>query len=359
MKTQILLVRHGETEWTAEDRFNGRTDIRLSENGKIQAHNLGIALEHDDIAICFVTPLQRTQETARLAVGDRNIEIVSKPQLIEIDYGLWEGLSRSEIMEKYPREWVRWNADPAAIPPPRGESGYEVAGRCIPAVEQMVEEYANKTILVVAHNTINRILLAHALGIPISEHRRKLLQLPSGLSRIDVNENGEMRVVLLNDVSHFGDPRSPAAPRMSRTEVRVTSPTESRTQGAIDTGGGAYIGGGVQTGGGKFIGRDDYSKTGLSGEEIQQLFQGIYASVEQKQDISAEEKSDIKSELDEVKDELAKGEKADETFLQRRLRNIGRMAPDILEITLATITNPLAGFSMVARKVAEKLKQAQ
>lgn len=355
MNSHILLVRHGETEWTADDRFNGRTDIPLSERGRIQAHNLGLALRHDDIAVCFVTPLQRSQETARLALEGRNIGLIINPNLIEVDFGNWEGLSRQQIKSQFSREWERWSADPAGNAPLHGESGYQVAARVIPALNEIVSQYTGKTILIIAHNTVNRIILAHVLGLPLSEFRRKIQQLPSGLNRIDVSETGEMRVILLNDVSHFDDPSSHAAPRMSRTRDdnhKATSP-----QSVINTDGGAFIGGGVNTGGGKFVGRDDHSKTGLSAEEIQLLFRDIYSAVEQKPNISSDEKADIKTELDEVKQELAKGDKVDETFLQRRLRNIGRIAPDILEVTLATMANPVAGFGLVAKKIADKMKE--
>lgn len=355
MNTHILLVRHGETEWTADDRFNGRTDIPLSEKGKIQASYLGLALRNDDITVCFATPLQRTQSTARLALEGRNVDIIINPQLIEADFGAWEGLSRQQIKSQFPKEWERWNADPAGNFPLRGESGYQVAARVIPALNDIIAQYAGKTILIIAHNTVNRVILAHVLGLPLSEFRRKILQLPSGLNRIDISKGGEMRVTLLNDVSHFDDPNSPAAPRMSRTgEVDTNSISP---QSVIKTDGGAFIGGGVNTGGGKFVGRDDHSKTGMSAGEIQFLFRDIYSTIEQKQNISPDEKVDIKTELDEVKQELAKGDKADETFLQRRLRNIGRIAPDILEVTLAMMANPAAGLGLVAMKIADKMKQ--
>lgn len=356
MKTHILLVRHGETEWTADDRFNGRTDIQLSESGRIQARNLGIALRYDDIAVCVVTPLQRSQETARLALEGRNVAVINKPDLIESDFGEWEGLSRREIKEKYPLEWERWNADPAGYAPTRGENGYQVAARAIPALNEIVAHYTGKTVLIIAHNTVNRILLAHALGIPLPEFRRKLLQLPSGLSRIDISEVGEMKVILLNDISHFDDPNNLDAPRMSRVKETIKPEKTITPQSVISTDGGAFIGGGVNTTGGKFVGRDDHSKNGLSADEIQLLFKDIYSAIEQKQNITLDEKADVKTELEEVKQELAKGEKADETFLQRRLRNMGRIAPDILEITLATMANPVAGLGIVAKKIADKMK---
>ena len=125
---------------------------------------------------------------------------------------------------------------------------------------------------------------------------------------------------------------------------------------SINTNGGSYVGGNVNTGGGKFVGRDDYSQSGLDSDEIKILFETLYTKVDQQPGLSSDEKTDLKAEIEELRAELAKKEQANESFLMRHLRNIARMAPDILEVTLATITNPAAGFGLMAKKVAEKAK---
>jgi len=134
---------------------------------------------------------------------------------------------------------------------------------------------------------------------------------------------------------------------------KVTSTTQH-----INTGGGAFVGGRVNTSGGKFVGRDDYSTTGLSGEEIAKLFESIYAKIEARLSTSEADKADLKAEVKDVQAEVAKGEKADEGFLTRHLRNIGRMAPDILEVVLATLANPAVGLGMVGKKITERAKGA-
>ncbi|HNT24182.1 MAG TPA: hypothetical protein PKM21_07450 [Anaerolineales bacterium] len=124
----------------------------------------------------------------------------------------------------------------------------------------------------------------------------------------------------------------------------------------VTTGGGAYIGGNAHIEGGKFVGRDDYSQQGLSLDDVKALFQDIESRVESHPNLTAEDRADIKAELEELIKELTKGEKMNESFVQRRLRNLGRMAPDILEVTLATIANPVAGLGVAAKKIAEKIK---
>jgi len=148
----------------------------------------------------------------------------------------------------------------------------------------------------------------------------------------------------------------------------------------VHTGGGAYIGGSVNTGGGDFVGRDKIIKADRGGVAIggnvtnsnivtgdknvvgstvnlqEQYIQQIYEAIEAHPDTTPLDKEDMKAAVEEIQQEGQKDSEADETFIARRLRNIQRMAPDILDVVLTTIANPLAGFGMVARKVAEKMQ---
>jgi len=124
----------------------------------------------------------------------------------------------------------------------------------------------------------------------------------------------------------------------------------------VDTGGGAYVGGKVSVEGGDFVGRDQVKTVGLSGPDVAELFKPIYAAIEARPDTPLEDQADMKAEVEEVQAEVAKGEEADEGFLARRLRNLKRMAPDILEVALATLADPAAGLGTVASKVATRMK---
>jgi len=162
--------------------------------------------------------------------------------------------------------------------------------------------------------------------------------------------------------SHWGytfrKPNVHFSSRESHTESAMDQESSKPNQPTVNTGGGAYIGGGVDTGGGKFVGRDDRSTTGLSGDEVTRLFESIYARIDARPDTGEADKSDLKAEVQEVQAETAKGDQANEDFLTRRLRSIGRMAPDILDVVLATLSNPAAGIAAVVRKVAQKVKES-
>lgn len=128
--------------------------------------------------------------------------------------------------------------------------------------------------------------------------------------------------------------------------------------------------------GGDYIGRDQKISAGngsvviggnVSGSTIvtgnqnvvtsgTNFFSPIYQAIEERKDLTPNAKADLKAEIQDVEAEVKKGEQADETFLARRLRNIRRIAPDILDVVTATLTNPAAGFSLIARKVAEKAR---
>jgi len=129
--------------------------------------------------------------------------------------------------------------------------------------------------------------------------------------------------------------------------------SDKKQPSRINTGGGTYIQGDVNTGGGDFVGRDKYV---INQTEMKQSFTHIYTIIEQHPKLPPQDKADLKAEAKDLETELQKGDQADETFLERRLRNIKRMAPDILEVILATLANPAAGFGVVAIKVSEKMK---
>jgi hypothetical protein len=124
----------------------------------------------------------------------------------------------------------------------------------------------------------------------------------------------------------------------------------------VDTGGGAYIGGSVNTGGGAFVGRDQNITYGMSADQVARLFEAIYSRIETHPKLDEIDRIDLKTDVQEIQQEVVKGESADESFLARRLRNIQRTAPDILEVVLSALTSPAAGFAAVVRKVAERMK---
>jgi hypothetical protein len=130
---------------------------------------------------------------------------------------------------------------------------------------------------------------------------------------------------------------------------KQTNDRVGRDQNITAGNGGVVIGGNV-SGSAIVTGNNNQISAQVS------FFRPIFQMVDSKQDLSPQDKEDLKAEIQELETEVGKGEQADETFLSRRLRNIQRMSPDILEVITTTLTNPIAGFSLIAKKVAEKAK---
>ena len=159
MPTRIFLVRHGATTLTAEDRFAGSSNVNLSEEGRRQVTSLARRLENEQLHAVYCSPLDRTVETATIIAAPHNLTPVREEGLREIDYGHWEGLRRSEIEAKYAQEYEAWQEDPFTIGPHEGESGVNVLNRALPVMRRIVEENRHKSILIVAHKGVNRILI--------------------------------------------------------------------------------------------------------------------------------------------------------------------------------------------------------
>lgn len=202
---RILLARHGETPWNAEGRYQGQVDIPLSEVGIAQAQALGRRLHDVRIDRAVASPLGRARRTAELALGPaRAGQLRFDDGLQEIGHGEWEGLLASEIRERDPDRLHAWREAPETVQMPGagGESLQQVFDRAWPAFARACEGLADDdTLLVLAHDAVNRVLLCHVLGIPF----RRLWtfrQAPTTLNLLQGDTVDALEVVRLNDCVH-------------------------------------------------------------------------------------------------------------------------------------------------------------
>lgn len=209
--TRILLIRHGATVLSAEDRFAGSTDVELSEEGRRQARALGERLASETIAALYASPMRRTLDTATLVGRPHGLEPTGEPALREIDHGRWEGLTRSEVEERFAAEYAAWELDPVTFAPQGGEAGVAVMARALPVVRAIVERHAGSTVAVVSHKATIRLVLAVLLGIEPRGYRDRLDQAPACLNVVDFKDPVRARLMLYNDTSHYAEtPREPA-----------------------------------------------------------------------------------------------------------------------------------------------------
>ncbi|MDQ3979377.1 MAG: histidine phosphatase family protein [Actinomycetota bacterium] len=161
MPSQLVLVRHGETEWTITGQHTGRTDIPLTSNGREEARRVGSLLVGRTFAWVLSSPLTRALETCRLAGMGEAVETTG--DLMEWDYGQYEGLTTAEIRKGNPR-WSLW-LDGA----PGGETASDVAVRVDTVIKEAREQDGD--VLVFAHGHVLRVLAARWLGLSPSEGR--------------------------------------------------------------------------------------------------------------------------------------------------------------------------------------------
>lgn len=203
--TRIYLLRHGETEWnSAGNRYCGITDIALNETGRRQARLAGEALASSGITAVYCSPLQRSRDTASIIGGLLALEPVADERLYELNFGSWEGLTRSEIEAADAEGWKAWlrNTDTARAGG-TGDTGAEVAGRYRSFIQEQTRKRAGEeTLLIVGHNTANRLFIADSLGLPLEKYR-SLMQSNCGISALDVHGPEDRVWMQINETAHL------------------------------------------------------------------------------------------------------------------------------------------------------------
>ena len=200
---RIILARHGETAWNAEGRYQGQMDIPLSPIGQSQARSLGMRLADVHIDRAVSSPLSRARETAELALGEHRLSILKQdPGFSEIAHGTWEGKLASEIRQIDPILLAAWRDSPGSVQMPEGESLMQVLDRSWLALQRATDGLGfDDTLLVVAHDAVNRVLLCQLLGLPMS-HLWRFRQAPTTINLLQGSRVESLDVVRLNDCAH-------------------------------------------------------------------------------------------------------------------------------------------------------------
>ncbi|MFE0593392.1 bifunctional RNase H/acid phosphatase [Micromonospora echinospora] len=203
--TRLVLVRHGQTEWTAQRRYSGRGDVPLSERGRDQARATAarVAALAPTVAAVVSSPLSRCTATARpIAVALGGVPLRTSDDLVECDFGAWEGRTFAEVRQDWPGELDAWLAS-TAVAPPDGESFTDVAVRVRRALRGLLDAYPGETVVVVSHVSPIKILLRDALAAGDAFLHRLYLD-PAGVSVLDVWADGGVAVRSVNDTAHLG-----------------------------------------------------------------------------------------------------------------------------------------------------------
>ena len=190
--TEILLCRHGQTDWNREGRWQGRTDIPLNDRGREQARELAETLREQPVAAIYSSTLDRAYQTALAIARIHDLRVHRDPRLDEIDQGAWEGMRRDDIVVSHPKELERWKSYPIDLRLPGGETLEEVRERVRAALDDIILLHEGRTICIVAHSVSMAVIKHELQGMSLPDALRTL---PANASweRIPVREYDEIR----------------------------------------------------------------------------------------------------------------------------------------------------------------------
>ncbi len=201
---RVLLVRHGQTAWNlgaGPERFRGRTDLPLDATGLAQAERVGRRLAAAGIAAIYASPLERARQTAAPLADRLGLPVRPHEGLLDINYGLWQGLTHAEAATAYPELYRLWRTRPNRVRFPEGESLSDVRDRLLALLGQLAEVHPGQTVVLVGHQIVNKVLVCALLDLELDQIDR-IGQEPAALNVFD-QQRGRWDLLHLNDCCHL------------------------------------------------------------------------------------------------------------------------------------------------------------
>lgn len=206
---QIVLVRHGATDWNLQGRCQGATDRELSEIGIRQAEQIATLLRDENIEAVYASDLRRARQTAELISQPHNLPVMIEENIRELDHGALEGLTFNEIKQNYSEFLARWRSEPAEIQVPGGERLIDVAERAWQGVARIAERHATeRSIVVVSHNFPILGIVCRVTGTHLNNYRSFHLD-PCGVTRLHRNGANAWSLTQVNSREYPPPPDSP------------------------------------------------------------------------------------------------------------------------------------------------------
>jgi len=196
--TEIILARHGETDWNVAEVFRGRIDIELNETGMKQSELLAEYLSDLKLDAIYSSPLKRALKAAEMIASYHKLDVEIAPGLIDFNYGGWQGLPHQEVKNKYKELYAQWINSPNRVKIPAGESLNDVRKRAMGVVDNIIAKYEG-TVVLVSHRVVNKVLICALLGLDNS-HFWNIRQDTCGIT-IFAYENERFILTEHNDTS--------------------------------------------------------------------------------------------------------------------------------------------------------------
>jgi len=199
--TKVILVRHGQTFWNLELKYQGHSDIALTDLGISQAKQVAERLATENISAVYASDLSRAYHTAEFIAHKHKLTVIAMPEFREISFGEWEGLNYSKINDQWPEVMNKLFTHPDEIRIPGGETFRELKERSQSAIERLIAQHEDDTIVVVSHGGTIRTLLCAALDI----HLNRVWNIKQDNTAVNIVEYYPDRtmVALVNDTHHL------------------------------------------------------------------------------------------------------------------------------------------------------------
>jgi probable phosphoglycerate mutase len=201
--TELTFVRHGETDWNREQRFQGQIDVPLNDTGQAQARRLADALAGERFDLIVSSDLERARQTAWPLEQQQATRALAQADWREQGFGVLEGLSVAEIKARHPQLWAQWLRHDADDRLPDGESVREFHARVIGAVRSLVQAHEGRRLLVVTHGGVLDMLWRTVHDLPL--HGPRACAIPNtGINRLRWRA-GTLDIVRWADDAHLAD----------------------------------------------------------------------------------------------------------------------------------------------------------
>lgn len=203
MLTEIIIVRHGSTEWNEKERFRGLADLSLSQLGIRQAEATSARLADLPVKKIYASPLRRAMQTAAIIGRPHNIQPTSLDGIIDIDFGKFQGLSFNKAEAAYPDIFHEWMDNPHLVTLPEGENLAQVRERSSSALNEIIDGLKGETVIFVSHKVVISMLVCHYLGMKDSQFRQ--IEMDTCAINTFNKQSDNIYATMINDTCHLAE----------------------------------------------------------------------------------------------------------------------------------------------------------
>ncbi|MBE6086059.1 alpha-ribazole phosphatase [Selenomonas ruminantium] len=202
--TKVIFIRHGQTEWNVTGRYQGQSDVKLTEEGKKQAEKLADNFPVAKVDAIYASDLCRAMVTAETIAAKFGLKVQAEPAFRELSFGDWEGLTYQQIVDKWEEAMANFLQHPDILEIPGGESFPAVQQRAMKRLNELIEKHDGQTIVVVAHGAVLRTMLTAALHMPL-QYLWSIRQFNTAVNIVRYDADANPTVELLNSTAHLGN----------------------------------------------------------------------------------------------------------------------------------------------------------